>query len=276
MSFGTWEHLLPIVKNLHNYRVRDFWRHNRYDAFIADQNIQKTPRTNLMKATIILNDDSAVMAILKILLFEIVIGNAARLQPIHYGLPVSNFDEYTMEQRPQILLFFEEDIPEVPDNFSRVQAEINIRLMDETSETMNKSKAAALANRIKLAFGSIPTWSFTKGKYIYSYLDKKNGYWLRIYALNKSEAEEVIKKVLSIQLHAYDADNLKESHAPSKSSVNNPGTRIIYGDRTVKKKRYRPEKKVRFRYAVLKVDGLDDGIVLYDPYYRLNSADLAV
>lgn len=272
-NYGAWEHLIRIIASFHNWRVRDYFRHERYDEHARDPRIDR-PKNNIMQACIIRRNDSAVIVLVRIIFFEISLGNAARLQPILYGLPATNFDEYTLEQRPQVRLFFEEDAPDVPDGFSLVEAEISFRIMDETSETMTETKANSLASKIKAAFGTIPTWQFTKGKYIYSYLDKKNGYWLRIYALSKVEAEDVVRKVLSIQNHTYDADKLKESHAPNKQSDSTPGTRIVYG-KTVKRKRYRPQKKVRFRYATLKLDGLDDPIVLYDPYYRLNSPQLA-
>lgn len=272
-DFGAWEHLIKIIASFHNWRVRDYFRHDRYDDHIRDPRIDR-PKNSLMQACIIRRNDSAVIVLVRIVFFEICLGNAARLQPILYGLPVPNFDEYTLEQRPQVCLFFEEDAPDVPSDFSLVQAEINFRIMDETSATMTESKANSLASKIKAAFSTIPTWQFTKGKFIYSYQDKKNGYWLQIYAINKSEAEEVVRKILTIQNHTYDADKLKESHAPNKQSDSTPGTRIVYG-KTVKKKRYRPERKVRFRYATLKLDGLDEAIVLYDPYYRLNIPQLA-
>jgi len=273
-NFRTWEHLQRIVTTLHNYRVRDFWRENRYDRQDRpnDATIDR-PVQNILQATKIVPEDSAVTMILKILLFEIIIGNAARLQPMLYGLPVANFDEYTLEQRPQVLLFFEEDLSDVPDGYARIQAEINFRLMNETSETITEANAKSLANKIKLVFGSIPTWYYSKGKYIYSYQDRKNGYWLQIYALNKTEGVEVIKKVLSIQNHAYNDELLKESSAPGKNSTATASTHIVFG-KSVKRKRYRPEKKVRFRYAILKIDGFNDPVVLYDPYRRLNKPDL--
>ncbi|MFB2880872.1 hypothetical protein [Floridanema aerugineum] len=272
-SFGSWEHLLKIIRNFHNWRVRDFFKHDRYDRHVREPRIDR-PVNNLMQACIIGPNDSAIVVLVRVIFFEISLGNAARLQPIYYGLPVQPFDEDRMDDHPQILLYFEEDLAVTPDGFSRVQAHINFRLMDETPSTMTQTKAKVIANKIKAAFGVIPTWDFTKGKYIYSYQDRKKGYWLQIYAINKTEAVGVIKKILSIQGHEYDEDRLKESNAPGKQSNNNPGSHVIYGQ-TVRKKRYRPEKKVRFRYALLKLDGFGAPIVLYDPYHRCNISAIA-
>lgn len=270
-NFGTWEHLSKIVKTVHNWRVRDFWKHQRYDNHENEPNIARA-ETNLLQATKILPNDSAVIMLLKIFLFEICLGNAARLQPALYGIPVNVYDEYTMEGKPEVMLLFEEDIEPEPNGFARIQAEIKFKLMDETSETITQAKIQSIANKIKLAFGGIPTWDFMKGKNIYTYQDRKKGYWLQIYALDESNAEQLARKVITIQDHTFENEKFKVS-IPKRNSNSTPGTRMILG-KPVKKKRYRPEKKVRFRYAQLKIDGLADPIVLYDPYHRLNKADL--
>ena len=270
-NFGNWEHLLPIVRNLHNYRVRDFFRHQRYDKHDREPTIDR-PINNLLQACKIGSEDSAIIALLKIVLFEISIGNAARLQPGIYGIPAKVWDEYTLETHPQVFLFFEQDLAPEADEYSRIQAEVKFRLMDETSESMTQAKARSLATKIKAAFGQIPTWDFEKGKNIFTYQHKKEGYWLQVYTKEESDAEQLIKKVLEIQGHTYDSKKFKRS-TPKRDSDNITGSRIVMG-KTVKVARYRPTARVRFRYATLTVPGIDP-IVLYDPYYRLNTPDLA-
>jgi len=269
-SFGAWEHLLKIIRNFHNWRVRDYFKHDRYDKHIREPRIDR-PVNNLMQACIIGPNDSAIVVLVRLVFFEICLGNSARLQPGIYGLPMHAWDEYTFANRPEIFLFFDEDLAAEPDGFARVQAQIKFRLMGETPETITQANINALASRVKRAFGSIPTWEFTKGKQIYTYQDKKLGYWLQIYANTESDAELLIKKVLSIQNHIFDNDKFKCS-TPKKESDSTPGSTVILGQRR-RRHRYRPIKSVRFRYATLNIPGVDP-IVLYDPYYRLNKLDM--
>ena len=143
-------------------------------------------------------------------------------------------------------------------------AEISFRLHDETSESINEAKAKIIANGIKreLISGKKGIY-FSKGKNIYSYQDKSLGYWLQIYATSQNEAEKVIKPVLGIRNHVYDADKLRES-LPQRASLNIPRkTNIVYGKKK-KERRWRPTARVRFRSAYLHVHGLDYNIPLID------------
>lgn len=269
-NFGAWEHLIKIIANFHNWRVRDFFRHERYDSHIRDPRIDR-PVNNLMQACIIRRNDSAVIVLVRLVFFEICLGNAARLQPGIYGIPARVWDEYTFDNRPKVFMLFEEDVAPIPTGYSRIQAEVSFRIMNETPESMTKGKAESLANKIKTAFGTVPTWSFTKGKNIYTYEDKKLGYDFRIRASTESDAEQLIKKCLSIQGHTYEIDRFKVSDG-KKQSDNNTGSITIMGQ-TYKKRRYRPVAIVRFRYASLNIPGVDP-VSLYDPYYRLNQSPL--
>lgn len=262
------EHLKRLFIQLHNPRVK------RHFKDIPDDDIVTQGKASLKTGCTIRSSDSLLFVLGRVLLFELTIGNASRMHPALYAIPVKqHYEQEEKEVRPKILLFFEQDTNAVPNGFSKIQAEITFRLEKETNATITESKAKSLARKIKEAFGSVPTFNFTKGDRIFSYQDKAKGYWLQIYADKDIDAETLVKKILSIQGHSFEKERFKVSANLGKKSINNPiGTRRVYGKQK-KNKRWRPRSDVRFRYATLNCDGIDP-IVLYDPYRRLRDAGL--
>lgn len=263
------EHLKNLMIRLHNPRVK---RHFK-DA--PDDDIITQGAASIKAGCTIKPSDSLLIALVRAWLFEVTVENSSRMHPAIYGLPTpTHWDNISLEGLPQVLLFFEQDAAASPSGFSRIQAEISFRLAKETAASMTEAKAKIIAQRIKSAFGSAPTWQFTKGNKIWSYKKKDEGYWMQIYASTEQEGKDIINKVLSIQNHSFDENYFGLSTNPSKESINNPtGTRRVY-EKQKKKKRYRPTANVRFRYATLNIDGASP-IVLYDPYRRLREAGLA-
>ena len=155
----------------------------------------------------------------------------------------------------------------VPEGQVPIQAEITFRLMKETSETINKTKAVTLARGVKSAFGATTsTYQFPKGKMRASYYDPANGYRMSFNVQSETKAQEVIKKILSIQDHTFDGKKFSYKDTPLKNSINNPvETNMVYGQ-SIKERRWRPTGNVRFRWATLMVYGRDRDVVLYDPF----------
>lgn len=268
MTADDAEHLRRLFIQIHNPRVK------RHFANEPDDDIISSGPASLKAGCTIQPKDNLLMVISRVLLFEVSIGNASRMHPAMYALPVrQHYDEEDREGRPKILLYFSQDVGAAPNGFSKIDSKVSFRLGKETNETITETKAIGYANKIKSIFGSIPTYDWTKGKTIYSYIDKNGGYHLQIYASSEAQAKGLIIKVLEIQNHSFDDEFFHYSDKPGKSSINNPsGTRRVYG-KSVRKKRWRPTANVRFRYATLNMDGVDP-VVLYDPYEMLRSPAL--
>lgn len=260
-GFSEWEHLQTKIIQVHNTEVRRFFKNQ------ADDDIS-TPKASLKQACLIKDDDSLGMVQLRLWLFEVNCGHTRSLQRPVYGKPVITVQEEAVF-KPQVELHFYQDWDSVPDGFDPIDAEINIRIFGETNKSYNRTKAELLARKIKNEFASPTQFQFDKGKHIVCYWDKEYGYNLQIYAISKTEGEQVIKKVLAIQDHPFRAKNMSVS-SPERNSVNNPiETELVYG-RTRKERRWRPTYRVKFRWASLKIHGVDEDIILVDTtgFYR--------
>ena len=140
--------------------------------------------------------------------------------------------------------------------------------MDETSSTISRTKTERLARDIKREMGT-PLERWDKGRFKCTYKDIENGYDLRILAKSQAEGLRLIKKVISIQGHAYDPQLFQfiDNNLPV---VTNPGTHRVYG-RTVKKVIKRPNVSVRFLSAQLLIYGRQKPVNLVSHGLRLRS-----
>lgn len=182
-------------------------------------------------------------------------------KPTVVGILKENFDDAQIKYKCQIQLYFKQDLDSVPDSYAPLDAQITFRI-DETAETITEAKYKALASKIRLEFALNNGYRWSKGKYICWYKDAAKGYDLQIYALNATEGEQVIKKVLNIQGHVFEEDNFRITE-PKKASDNITSNQTILG-KSYKKRRWRPTGYVRFAYADLIVHGISDPICLVD------------
>ena len=268
-GFDDWQHLQAQLKRLHNARVNKWFKSEEgKEAEIV------TGPASLKLACTISSRDSAIIALLRMWLFDINIGAAAKWQPAYYGYPIQTFQERNeVIYHPQVHLFFSQDKAATPDDYRPMEAEISFRLMDETYKTMTETKATTLARDIKAAMGTRENpFKFNKGKIKFTYLDNENGYDLRILAQSETEAVNTCKKIVSIRNHAFNEDNFRE-HIPHKASINTPSTETVYGEMR-RKRRWRPTGTVKFRWASMSLYGVDKGLLLYDPFDRINDYPL--
>lgn len=251
-NFNEWEFLQDMVRLWHNKAV-DKWFKNQ------EPNSISTPKERLRHACTMKDGDTSTMAMMRLWLFEVTAGHSQSLQPPIYGVPVQELQR-DVTFRPQIKLVFKEQrSPESGDRTSLSVAEITIRLMNETSSTINRTKAEALALEIKNEFAT-PPFVWEKGWYKATYLDKERGYDLRLLVKSKAEGVRVIQQVLKIQDHVYDDDCLQFIDH-ERSYPLDQGTHLVYG-RTIKKPVKRPRVDVVFRYAQLLVNGRANAINL--------------
>jgi hypothetical protein len=259
-NFGEFEFLQDLIRKWQNRVVKEEFAALGGDEFDPDINISEHA---LRHACTIKDNDTAEMVSLRMYLFYFLHGKAKRLQPPIYGIPIETHQE-SNSFKPQVELFFAQDSAAVPENVSAIRAEINFRLMEETEATIRPAEAERIARAIKRELANThPTYTFTKGKHICWYPDKKRGNDFQVYASTPEEGEQVVKKILAIRDHPFEEDLFKVT-SPKKNSVNNPsGTRLVYGKQR-KKPRWRPTANVRFRWASLKVHGEPEDIILVD------------
>lgn len=260
-NFNEWEHLQSVLMRVHNREVKDEFKDISDDVDI-DINI---PRQSLKQACLIKDTDTSEMTHLRMMLYWFNLRKAKDLQQPVYGLPLEDV-QATRKYKPQIKLFFEEYLTGASEegDYAPVRGEISIRLMDETSETLTRSNLVTLANKIKQIFGTPPV-KWNKGKDLASYTDWEKGYQLQLLVRNKSDAKELITKVLDIQNHTPDWKHLnyKENDEPTQAFPIIPPTKMILGH-SRRLARTRPIATVTFQYATCHVYGLTTPIYLYD------------
>lgn len=252
-GFSEWENLQDLVRLEHNKWVRVFFK-NQPDDDIS------TPKRRLKHTCLMKDTDTATMTLMRVWLFEVTVGRLQSVQTPVYGIPW--FDVQSERTfKPQIKLYFLE-----PYNFSihdngtpQAEGEITFRLMDETSETINRTKAELLARNIKNAFAT-PIFTWNKGKFKFTYTDKNRGYELKLLVTNKAEGERITRAVLDVQNHPFNRDYVQYIDNDRVYSTN-PGTHRVYG-RTVKKFVRRRTTDIKFRYAQLLVWGQQNPINL--------------
>lgn len=265
-EFNDVEHLQSVCRLVVNRMVREDFSDLGGDDW--DKEIASA-RGSLRVACTHEDQDSLNMTVARLLTYYMVQGKAARLHPPIYGIPTEEYQE-NVRFKPQVHLFFAQDSAAVPEGEIPIRAEINFRLINETSASLTRSDAENLARQIRSEFvvgHSGYTWN--KGKILCSYRDRELGYKLQIYAISDEEGEAVAKKVLSIRNHSFNPDKFTPS-IPKRNSVNNPtGKDLVFG-KQVDKPRWRPTAKVRFRWASLHIHGLKNDVMLVDTtgHYR--------
>jgi hypothetical protein len=253
---NTWEHLQTTLMQVQNRIVRE-----EFNDVEDDDNIA-TPRQSLKVASMLKDDDSAIETIIKLIFFYVVLRKASDLQPAIYGIPVTTFQD-SVKFLPQVRLFFLEDSHDVEHGYSPVEAEITIRLIGETSESMTEAKAKTIANKIRTLFCAGNGFTWKKGREMWTYKDPSKGYNLQLLAWSETEAKKVIEQVLDIQSHSPNWDKYLSGTTKKKTFPTVPVMSRIYG-KLRREARERPIATVRFRYAELKLHGLPNDVQLVD------------
>lgn len=264
-ELSEWENLQSSLIRVQNRIVLEEFS----DA--ADDDIS-TPRSQLKRACMHRDDDSALMTSIRLDFFYIVLRKAQDYHPAIYGLPTTSFQE-VRKFLPQIQLYFLEDFEDVEGGYARVSGEISFKLMNQTAETLSEAELRSYGNRVKSSFGAANGFVWKKGKVMASYYEQKKGYRLRLFCRNDTEARRVIEQALDIQSHTPDWKflNISENEEVSQAFPTIPPTDLILG-RTRRLPRKRPIADVRFQYAVSHIWGLPNPVVLYDRVFKFRKA----
>lgn len=263
------ENLQDIIKKWFNREVREYFSDlNVDDNWDPDLT---APRVSLANACQHKDEDSLLLTMLKAWFFEHIKSQTYRVP--YYGVPVSSFQE-ARRFRPQIKLYFREDLEDVEPGYTPVAGEITFRLMAHSSETITPSIAATFANRVKLALGAGGSGHiWRKGKDMANYTDWGKGYQLQLLVRSEAEGRELIGKVLDIQNDSPQWSKMTYStnEEPMAAYPTIPEVDYIYGQ-TRRLPRKRPIASCRFQYALLHVHGIASPIVLYDRSYTYSTA----
>ena len=264
-DFNEWEHLQHTLRRVHNEAVRDFYRSQ------PDNDIS-TSRSAAKHACLMKDNDTASMTVLRFWLFWVVCRKMRDNFEPYYGVSIETFDA-EVKYRPQITCYFSEDPQDVEPGYRRVVGELSVRLMGETGTGLTQTDLQTYANRINLAFGQGSGYVWRKGKELYIYRDKANGYRFKVLTRSQSQATEIIQKLLSIVNDNYDASFLTKNEAidPTSAFPTIPENQTIL-NKTRRKPRKRPIADVRFYYASLKVWGIGKPIILVDKTGYWNDA----
>ena len=265
-EFRTVEHFKDVLKVTHNRQVRSHFR----DVKVKDTDLTiKTSRGSLRTACLIQEKDSIMVAFARYLFYHVTVRRGEEMSEPIYGIPVGNFNEQR-KYRPQIKLFFKEDMSDVDPSYRPLRSEISMRLMNEKPESLSKAELEKFARNIRQEFCKPNLYKFKKGKVLVTYKDLEKGYDFQLYVFSKTEGIEVIKKCLSVQNHKYDPSllNSSENDSPAAAYPTLPKQKTIVGKR-YSQPRKRPVGNVRFQYAVCSIWGVTKPIGLVDGVGKL-------
>ena len=181
-----------------------------------------------------------------------------------YGIPTNAYQE-EVKFKPQVLLYFMEDLDDVEAGWSPVDGRVSFRVKGEEYNTITEAKALTLANKIKTEFSANNGYVWRKGKSRYSYYDKPNGYQLWLNCRDETSAIQLITKVVSIQNDTFDDSKLfdKSPKNATKAYPTIPPTERVYGENR-KLPRRMPIADVRFMRAELHIWGRPEPVILLD------------
>lgn len=263
---------MPVSKNWLN--LRSFLRksYNReVNAWFADLDNEvpgnSTARQQAKRACLILPKESQNMASIKMEVFRYVV-QRTHLKPDIYGTPIGNMDAQR-KYRPQIVLFFKQDLEESNLNKSPVQAQISYRLMNKTSETITTALLTSIAKKIKDEFGGTTEFIWRRGKDLATYTDKANGYQFTLLVRNKTDAKNIISKVLNTNSDIPKWEHLRyqEADVPNEAFPASRGRMTIL-NQVIEEPVRRPISNVRFQYAYCSLWGKGKPVTLYDKSFR--------
>jgi hypothetical protein len=268
-GFSEFEFLQDLVRKWHNRAVREEFQDLGGEDWNPDINIG---RGAVRHACTIKDNDTAEMVNMRMFLYYFLHRKAQDLQQPVYGLPTENY-QASRRFKPQILLWFMEDISDVEPGYSPVDGRISFRLMNEDNDTLTQANINSLANKIHTAFASGNGFIWHKGKDMVSYTDKPRGYQLQLQCRNESEGRRVAEQVLDIQNHTpnWARMNVEVNAEPAESYPTLPPTLHILG-KNYKAPRRRPIADVRFQYALLHIWGIQKPICLVDRTFTFSEA----
>lgn len=256
-NFSPFEHLQDVLRQAINRQVRF-----EFDDIDIDDDIT-TPRGSLKVACLHLDTDSAMIMIIRMLLYYLVVKGFG--YPEIYSVPISSVNE-GLRYHPQLHLHWCQPFRTVQEGETPIDSQIKgIRLMGETNEGISRATALQIAQKVKTLFGSGNGFTWQRGKHMFTYSDPMKGYNMQLLVVSEAEGKRIVEQVLDIQSHTPDwkFGNYKQNVEPATAYPTNPPNKTRLGKSTKQRKK-RPVVTMNFQYAQLHVEGLFKPIVLYD------------
>lgn len=249
-----WQLIRSWLRRTHNKEVMEFFKDLPPNA-----DPDNTTGRSATKAVCLIGaNDSQGIAQLKMEIFRdycIQVNNLANV----YQQPKVDFDS-GFTYKPQITLYFRQDLSAVPDGKVPIRSSHSFRMMGETSETLRETEVERIAKAVKREMGVAGGFRWDRGKVKVVYRDLENGYDIRLLTTSEAEGIGVFRKIVAIQNHTYDDDFVSVATA-KKSFPTTPPKKTILG-KLRSTPRQRPTATVRFTHATLSVWGLPNDIVL--------------
>lgn len=271
-NFSPVEHLQDTIRRTFKREVREWFK----DIDLDDELDITVPRSSLALACDHQDEDSFLMTIGRILLFETLRGRFVEnlMGGGLDGIGATPYKPHVQRKlKPQIVFRFSEDIGDVEAGYAPVDGRISFRLMDHDVSTITESIALTYANRIKTNFATGGGFVWKKGRELCSYTHWEKGYQLQLLCRSEAEGRRVVEQVLDIQQDtpnwAYFNHEVNAEPAAAYPTV--PDLERVYG-KTRRLARIRPVADVRFQWAKLFVHGLQNPIVLVDRSGILSNA----
>lgn len=258
-DFNSFEFLQDIARKVLAREVREEFR-DLGDGWDPDIT---TPRSALRTACTPDDNDTGVMLLIRLFFFYFQLRKAQDLQAPIYGIPTGIYHE-TFKFKPQVCLYFYEDLSDVEEGYQPIRSQISFRLIDESEKSITKAKLTTIANKIKQDFGLAGGYRFRRGRDMITYTDMDNGYKLRLFVFNKSEGLETIQRVLGLTNTTFKAENMNISENDNAAAAYPiiPPQETILGKRE-RLPRKRPVGTVRFSHATCSIWGKTKPVVLY-------------
>jgi hypothetical protein len=260
-DFSPWEHLQNTIRNAHNQQVRKEFADIQIDDDI------NTARGSLKLASLIDDKDTAAMVLNRLILYHIIIKGD---NIPYYSVPITELNEGIV-YLPQVHLIFAQNFRDVVNDEKPIISELKIRLRNETDETLTNANVTTLANKIKTLFGAGNGFTWTRGKAMFSYSDKKKIYYIKLFVNSSTEGKRIVEQILDIQGDTPDWKNsfYKVNEEPLEAYPNLPPNKTVLG-KSRKQARRRPLGTLRFRTALLHIQSLPNPLPLYDKtgYYK--------
>ncbi len=262
---GDTEQLQSVIRRYLNEEVKEWFRDIDFDDIDS-----RTPRGALLKACRHEDADSFLQTIGRSILFDSLIrqrfagffGNASG------GGDVGTTTLRTgvlRKTKPQIVLYFLEDLADVAPEYSPVDGRISFRLMDHTSDSITPLQVNTYRQKVESRFSDNGGFVWKKGKIMCSYSDWAKGYQLQLLCKTVTEGRRVVEQVLDIQNDTPDWSlfNAEENEEPTAAYPTIPERVRIYGA-TRRLPRRRPIADVRFQFSRLTISGVPNPLILAD------------
>ena len=196
-NFNSTDHLRNAIYKVYRREVLEWFQDIDFEAL--DLNLS---RHNLAQACRPAASDSLVESVARMMLSETVRGRFASLLSggLSDGIGETRYrTNVQRKSRPQIILFFSEDIGDVEPGYSPVSGRISFRLMNHTRASLTEAVARSYATTIKSRFAGGGGFVWKKGREMCSYSDWDSGYQLQVLCRSEAEGRRVVETVLDIQ-----------------------------------------------------------------------------